>query len=135
VVAKYHSESDIRVDPTNSKHLIGSVKWFASAEGYNHLLGFYESWDGGKTWPVQGHIPGYEGWTDNTDPVGAFDGFGNYYELILPYQFYYNSDGSHNYQRGLALPESGAGDGNRTHTGGASGAEKQALWRDGESQV
>ena len=30
--------------------------------------------------------------------VGAFDGFGNYYELILPYQFYYNSDGSHNYQ-------------------------------------
>ena len=98
VVAKNHSESDIRVDPTNPKHLIGSVKWFASAEGYNHLLGFYESWDGGKTWPVQGHIPGYEGWTDNTDPVGAFDGFGNYYELILPYQFYYNSDGSHNYQ-------------------------------------
>jgi hypothetical protein len=37
--------------------------------------------------------------------------------------------------RGLALPESGAGDGNRTHAGGASGAEKQALWRNGESQV
>ena len=98
VVVKNHSESDIRVDPTNPKHLIGSVKWFVSAEGYNHLLGFYESWDGGKTWPVQGHIPGYEGWTDNTDPVGAFDGFGNYYELDLPYQFFYNSDGSHSYQ-------------------------------------
>lgn len=98
VLVKNHSESDIRVDPTNPNHLIGSVKWFASAEGYNHLLGFYESFDGGKTWPVQGHIPGYEGWTDNTDPVGAFDGFGNYYELNLPYQFFYNADGSHSFQ-------------------------------------
>jgi len=98
VLAKNHSESDIRVDPTNASHLIGSVKWFASAEGYNHELGFYESFDGGVSWPVQGHIPGYEGWTDNTDPVGAFDGFGNYYELILPYQFFYNADGSHSFQ-------------------------------------
>src|SRR3989475_5642711 len=98
VLVNNHSESDIQVDPTNPNHLIGSVKWFASAEGYNHVLGFYESFDGGASWPVQGHIPGYEGWTDNTDPVGAFDGFGNYYELILPYQFYYNADGSHNFQ-------------------------------------
>ena len=81
MLAKDHSESDIRVDPTNPKHLIGSSKWFVSAEGYNHLLGFFESFDGGKTWSVTGHIPGYEGWTDNTDPVGAFDGFGNYYEF------------------------------------------------------
>src|SRR5260370_28047028 len=98
VLAKNHSESDIRADPTNASHLIGPVKWFASAEGYNHELGFYESFDGGVSWPVQGHIPGYEGWTDNTDPVGAFDGFGNYYELILPYQFFYNADGSHSFQ-------------------------------------
>ena len=84
-----HSESDLRVDPRNPSHLIASSKWFASAEGYNHTLGFYESWDGGKSWPVQGHIPGYEGFSDNTDPVGAFDGYGNYYELILPYQFAY----------------------------------------------
>jgi hypothetical protein len=95
-LVKDHSESDIRVDPTDPKHLIGSAKWVASPEGYNHLLGFYESFDGGKSWGVQGHIPGYEGWTDNTDPVGAFDGFGNYYELILAYQFFYRSDGSHN---------------------------------------
>jgi hypothetical protein len=84
-----HSESDLRVDPNHPNHIIASSKWFASAEGYNHLLGFYESWDGGKTWPVQGHVPGYEGITDNTDPVGAFDGFGNYYEINLPYQFAY----------------------------------------------
>jgi hypothetical protein len=95
-----YSESDIRVDPANPNHLIGSSKWFVSAEGYNHLLGFYESFDGGKTWPIQGHIPGYEGWTDNTDPVGSFDGYGNYYEFILPYQFFYKMDGSHDYTVG-----------------------------------
>jgi len=100
MLVKDHSESDIRVDTTNPNHLIASSKWFVSAEGYNHLLGFYESFDGGQTWPVQGHIPGYEGWTDDTDPVGAFDGYGNYYELNLPYQFFYNNDGSHNYSVG-----------------------------------
>ena len=97
MLVKDHSESDIRVDPTNSKHLIGTSKWIVSAEGYNHLLGFFESFDGGATWPVQGHIPGYEGWTDNTDPVGAFDRYGNFYSLNLPYQFFYNPDGTHNF--------------------------------------
>jgi len=100
MLVKNHSESDLRVDPTNPKHLIGTSKWFVSAEGYNHLLGFYESFDGGQSWPMQGHIPGYEGWTDNTDPVGAFDGYGNFYELILPYEFFYNKDGSHNFTVG-----------------------------------
>jgi hypothetical protein len=98
MTVKNHSESDIRVDPTNPMHLIGSSKWAVSAEGYNHLLGFYESFDGGATWPVQGHIPGYEGWTDNTDPVGAFDSFGNYYSLILPYEFFYTSSGGHSFK-------------------------------------
>jgi hypothetical protein len=97
MLVKDHSESDIRVDPTNSSHLIGQSKWFVSGEGYDHLLGFYESWDGGASWPVQGHVPGYEGWTDNTDPVGAFDQYGNFYSLILPYQFFFDGD-SHNFQ-------------------------------------
>jgi hypothetical protein len=100
MLVKSRSESDLRVDPTNPMHLIGSSKWFVSTEGYNHLLGFYESFDGGASWPVSGHVPGYEGWTDNTDPVGAFDGFGNYYSLILPYQFFYNADGTHNFNIG-----------------------------------
>ena len=102
-LVKDHSESDIRVDPTNPRHLIGTSKWFVSAEGYNHLLGFFESFDGGKTWSVQGHIPGYEGWTDNTDPVGAFDTYGNYYFFDLGYQFFYNKDGSHNFSVGTSL--------------------------------
>jgi hypothetical protein len=97
---KDHSESDIRVDPTNPKHLIGQSKWAVNAEGYNHLNGFYESFDGGKTWPVQGHVPGYEGWTDNTDPVGAFDPWGNFYSLVLPYNFYYDKFGYHQYNNG-----------------------------------
>src|SRR5213593_3574797 len=97
---KDHSESDIRIDPNNAQHLIGQSKWAVSAEGYNHLLGFYESFDGGVTWPVQGHVPGYEGWTDNTDPVGAFDPWGNFYSLLLPYQFYYDNSGSHTYANG-----------------------------------
>ncbi len=77
MLVKDHSESDIRVDPTNPNHLIGSSKWVV-------------------------HIPGYEGWTDNTDPVGAFDGFGNYYGLNLAYQFFYNKDGTHNYTVGTS---------------------------------
>jgi hypothetical protein len=100
LLVKDHSESDLRVDPANPSHLIGQSKWFVSAEGYNHLLGFYESWDGGKTWPVQGHVPGYEGWTDNTDPVGAFDPWGNFYSLLLPYEFVYAKDGGHVFNNG-----------------------------------
>jgi hypothetical protein len=102
MLVKDHSESDIRVDPTNPQHLIGTSKWVVSPEGYNHLLGFFESFDGGKTWPVQGHMPGYEGWTDNTDPVGAFDSYGNFYSLVLPYQFFYKADGSHDFTVGTS---------------------------------
>jgi hypothetical protein len=97
---KDHSESDLRIDPTNPKHMIGQSKWAISAEGYNHLLGFYESFDGGRTWPVQGHVPGYEGWADNTDPIGAFDPWGNFYSLVLPYQFYYDKSGFKKYNNG-----------------------------------
>jgi hypothetical protein len=97
---KDKSESDMRVDPTDPLHLIGQSKWAVSAEGYNHLTGFYESFDGGLTWPVQGHVPGYEGWVDNTDPVGAFDQWGNFYSLLLPYQFYYDKTGGKHYQPG-----------------------------------
>jgi hypothetical protein len=101
-LVKDHSESAIRVDPTNPNHIIGTSKWFVSPEGYNHQLGFFESFNGGKTWSVQGHIPGYEGWTDSTDPVGAFDTYGNFWFFDLAYQFFYNADGSHNYTVGAS---------------------------------
>jgi BNR repeat-like domain len=72
-------------------------KWIVNGEGYNHLTGFFESFDGGATWPAQGHIPGYEGWTDNSDPVGAFDPWGNFYAVVLPYMFDYTSSGTHRF--------------------------------------
>jgi hypothetical protein len=100
LAVKDHSESDIRVDPTDAKHVIGQSKWIVNGEYYNHLTGFYESFDGGVTWPVQGHVPGYEGWTDSTDPVGAFDPFGNFYSLALAYNFYYSKAGDKKYDNG-----------------------------------
>ena len=93
--AKDFSESDIHVDPTNARHLIAVSKWFVNVEGYNHLTGFFESYDGGLTWPQQGHIPGYEGWTDNSAPAGAFDPWGNFYVVVLPYLFGYLRTGEH----------------------------------------
>jgi hypothetical protein len=109
---KDFSESDLHVDPTNPQHVIGISKWFVNSEGYNHLTGFYESFDGGATWPQQGHIPGYEGWTDNSDPVGAFDPWGNFYAVVLPYMFRYLSTGEHFFLApdvNPALPRSGMG--------------------------
>ena len=124
LLVKDHSESDIRVDPADPLHLIGQSKWFVSAEGYNHLLGFYESWDGGETWPVQGHVPGYEGWTDNTDPVGAFDPWGNFYSLILPYVFVYDQVGRARLQQRLEAGQpDGAAGGDLGR--GASGRRRQ----------
>ena len=92
---KDFSESDIHVDPTNARHLIAVSKWIVNVESYNHLAGLFESYDGGRTWPQQGHIPGYEGWTDNSDPAGAFDPWGNFYAVMLPYTFGYLRDGEH----------------------------------------
>jgi hypothetical protein len=109
---KDFSESDLHVDPTSPRHLIAVSKWFVSSEGYNHLTGFYESYDGGATWPQQGHIPGYEGWTDNSDPVGAFDPWGNFYAVVLPYMFSYLRTGEHFFLSpdvNPSLPRSGMG--------------------------
>ncbi len=104
LVVKDHSESDIHVDPTNATHLIGISKWVVNSEGYNHLTGFFESFDTGATWPTQGHIPGYEGWTDNSDPVGAFDPWGNFYAIVLPYMFDYTSSGTHRFLSSAVNP-------------------------------
>jgi hypothetical protein len=104
LVVKDHSESDLHVDPTNAAHLIGISKWIVNGEGYNHLTGFFESFDSGATWPAQGHLPGYEGWTDNSDPVGAFDPWGNFYAVVLPYMFDYTSSGTHRFLSSAVNP-------------------------------
>ncbi len=112
LVVKEHSESDLHVDPTDASHVVGVSKWVVNAEGYNHLTGFFESFDGGLTWPAQGHVPGYEGWTDNSDPVAAFDPWGNLYTVVLPYMFDYDASGRHRFLSPAvnpALPRSGLG--------------------------
>jgi len=121
--AKDFSESDLHVDPTNPRHLIGVVKWIVNSEGYNHLTGFFESFDGGLTWPQLGHIPGYEGWTDNSDPVGAFDPWGNFYAVVLPYMFSYFPSGQHTLPApdvNPKLPRSGLGVAVRPRGAGAA---------------
>jgi hypothetical protein len=131
--AKDFSESDLHVDPTNARHLIGVSKWIVNGEGYNHLTGFFESFDGGVTWPQQGHIPGYEGWTDNSDPVGAFDPWGNFYVVVLPYMFGYLSTGEHFFLLSTvnpSLPRSGLGVAVRPH--GASTATDWNFMHAGE---
>ena len=125
MLVKDHSESDLHVDPTNPRHLIGVSKWFTNAEGYNHLTGFFESFDGGTTWPQQGHIPGYEGWTDNSDPAGAFDPWGNFYAVILPYMFTYDSAGAHTFLAQTlnpSLPRMALGIAVRPHGASTAGA-------------
>ena len=124
--AKDFSESDLHVDPTNPRHLIGISKWIVNSEGYNHLTGFFESFDGGATWPQQGHIPGYEGWTDNSDPVGAFDPWGNFYSVVFPYEFSYIPTGQHFFLSpdvNPSLPRSGLGVAVRPH-----GASTATAW-------
>jgi hypothetical protein len=118
LLVKDHSESDIHVDPANPRHLIGVSKWVVNGEGYNHLTGFFESFDAGVTWPQQGHVPGFEGWTDNSDPVGAFDPWGNFYTVLLPYMFDYTSNGNHRFLSSAvnpALARSGIGVAVRPH--------------------
>jgi hypothetical protein len=131
--AKDFSESDLHVDPTNPRHLIGISKWIVNSEGYNHLAGFFESFDGGATWPQQGHIPGYEAWTDNSDPVGAFDPWGNFYAVVFPYEFSYIASGQHVFLSpdvNPSLPRSGLGIAVRPH--GAATATAWSTTRGGQ---
>ena len=134
--AKDFSESDLHVDPTNARHLIGVVKWIVNSEGYNHLTGFFESFDGGLSWPQLGHIPGYEGWTDNSDPVGAFDPWGNFYAVVLPYMFTYLPTGQHALPAAdvnATLPRSGIGVAVRPH--GANAATAWNFTRQGAADL
>ncbi len=98
------SESDLAVDPTNPKHIVGMSKYFFSPKDYLFQLGWYDSTDGGKTW-TNGLLPGYEEWMDTTDPVVAFDSSGNLYALVLPFNFVIEPSGDHNWDVGHVNPD------------------------------
>lgn len=98
------SESDLAVDPTNPNHIVGMSKFFFSPKDYLFELGWYVSWDGGKTWK-SGLLPGYEQWMDTTDPTIAFDSKGDLYALVLPFNFVIEPSGDHNWDVGHVNPE------------------------------
>ncbi len=99
------SESDLAVDPTNPKHIVGMSKFFFSPQDYLFRLGWYDSIDGGKSW-TSGLLPGYDeaGWMDTTDPTIAFDSQGNLYALVLPFNFVIEPSGDHNWDVGHVNP-------------------------------
>jgi len=93
----HRGESWIAVDPTNPNHLVGSSKFFFDPLFYLFHLGSYASFDGGNTWSNE-VIPGFDcqsapnfSWTDNTDPILAFDPAGTVYSTMLPFSFKYNT--------------------------------------------
>jgi len=97
------SESDLAVDPTDSKHIVGMSKAFFSPNDYLFELVWYDSTDGGQTWQ-SGILPGYQQWMDTTDPVVAFDSQGNLYALVLPFNFVIEPSGDHNWDVGHVNP-------------------------------
>ena len=90
-----HSEPTIAMDPLNSDHLIAGSKMYENNDKYLFKVGTYESFDGGRTWDDQGHLPGYceaPGQCDpsnevtyrtTSDPTIAFDDEGNAYANVL----------------------------------------------------
>lgn len=99
------SESDLQVDPTNPKHLVGLSKVFWSPKDYVFNLEWYDSEDGGQTWTM-GLLndPEYQKWTATTDPTLAFDSQGNLYALVLAFNFVIEPNGSHNWSVGQTEP-------------------------------
>jgi len=96
----HRSESWIAVDPTNASHLVATSKFFFDPLFYLFHLGSYASFDGGKSWTNE-VIPGFDcqsapnfSWTDNTDPIHAFDSAGRVFATMLPFSFTYNSAGN-----------------------------------------
>lgn len=99
------SESDLQVDPTNPRHLVGLSKVFWSPKDYVFNLEWYDSEDGGQSWTM-GLLndPEYQKWASTTDPTLAFDSKGNLYALVLAFNFVIEPNGSHNWSVGQTEP-------------------------------
>lgn len=90
-----HSEPTIAMDPLNHDHLIAGSKMYENNDKYLFKVGTYESFDGGRTWDDQGHLPGYceapgqcdpaneVAYRTTSDPTIAFDDEGNAYANVL----------------------------------------------------
>jgi hypothetical protein len=90
-----HSEPTIAMDPLDHDHLIAGSKMYENNAKYLFKVGTYESFDGGRTWEDQGHLPGYcaapgqcdpaneVAYRTTSDPTIAFDDEGNAYANVL----------------------------------------------------
>ncbi len=90
-----HSEPTIAMDPLDHDHLIAGSKMYENNEKYLFKVGTYESFDGGRSWQDQGHLPGYcqapgqcdpsneEAYRTTSDPTIAFDDEGTAYANLL----------------------------------------------------
>ena len=90
-----HSEPTIAMDPLDHDHLIAGSKMYENNEKYLFKVGTYESFDGGRKWTDQGHLPGYcqapgqcdpnneESYRTTSDPTIAFDDEGTAYANLL----------------------------------------------------
>ena len=90
-----HSEPTIAMDPLDHDHLMAGSKMYENNAKYLFKTGTYESFDGGRSWQDQGHLPGYcqapgqcdpnneETYRTTSDPTIAFDDEGNAYANVL----------------------------------------------------
>jgi hypothetical protein len=86
-----YSEPHISVDPLNPNHLVAGSKMYQNLDEYLFKIGTFVSFDGGRTWRDNGHLPGYPKQTGDeganyhitSDVWTAFDDEGNAYAMVL----------------------------------------------------
>jgi hypothetical protein len=86
-----YSEPHISVDPLDPNHLVAGSKMYQNLDEYLFKIGTFASFDGGRTWKDNGHLPGYPKQTGDegsdyhvtSDVWTAFDDEGNAYAMVL----------------------------------------------------
>ncbi len=85
-----YSEPHIAIDPLDSNHLVAGSKMYQNLEAYRFKIGTFVSFDGGRSWTDNGHLPGYPAQTGSeadyyitSDVWTAFDDEGNAYAMVL----------------------------------------------------
>jgi hypothetical protein len=86
-----YSEPHVAVDPLDPQHLVAGSKMYQNLEEYIFKIGTFVSFDGGRTWTDNGHLPGYPQQTGDegsdyyitSDVWTAFDDEGGAYTMVL----------------------------------------------------
>ncbi len=79
-----HNETAVAVDPNNPAHLLAGSNDTELVSGKaKTALGYYTSFDGGRTW-LNGQVPN-AGFAQTADPAVGFDSLGNAYYAIIAF--------------------------------------------------